>query len=678
MPAETSPRTRYPLALLLLLCASCGGGDAAAPSLTTGPSSLASVQINAPTNAIAVGQTTTLTAAGLDASGTALSGLTVSWGTSASAVATVSSGVVTGVSAGSAVITATIGSKSAQTTMTVVPAVSSSCSGVTPLSLAVGAPHVLTTSERATLCVGGGASGSEYVLVPFKSDTVSARASVSLTALGTVATTGTPTAQVNHAGPTGVAALHLSAPAPGDFGAAFERALRARERAALTPLAASPRSAMLRSMRRAPGSLSAIRNLPTSPTVGSTFQLNANANDPCANAQFHTARIKAVSNSAIIAVDTLAPAGGFSDADYASFAVTFDTLIFALDTSAFGAPSDIDNNGRVLIFFTQAVNQLTPPGANGYIGGFFFSRDLFPLADSATLAGCAGSNEGEMFYVPVVDSAGTYNNFFKSKADLQTQLYGTLAHEFQHLINASRRLYITQTTNWDEEVWLNEGMSHIAEELLYFRESGNTPKSNITLAAIKATQAQLDAANNFQLQNLLRLDQYLKAPAINSPYAPNDSLATRGATYELLRYSLDQSTGTNSSYLHALINTKNTGVANFNAVFSGTFPDIFTAVQQQVLANFFNGSGIAVDPIYTLPSWNYRDIIGNGLLTPAANPLAMAALSGSTASATFALTGGGSAYARFGVAANGTAAVTSASSGSAVPSNVVMLLVRTH
>jgi hypothetical protein len=669
---------RYPLAGLLLLCVSCGSGESPA----TGPSSLASVQLNASVNAIAVGQTTTITATAHDASGGAIAAATFAWQTSASGVATVTSGVVTGVAAGSAVITATFSGKSAQTTIVVVPAVSTSCSGATPLALAIGTVHVLSTSERATLCVGGGAAGSEYVLVPFKADTVSARASVSLVALGTVATTGAPTAQLVSGRPTGRAALNLSnAGAPGAFGAAFERALRVRERTELTPLAAAnSRTSMLASLRRISQSRSAILNLASTPAVGTYFQLNANANDACTNRQNHTARVAAVSNSAIIAVDSLAPTlGAFTDADYASFAATFDTLIFALDTSAYGAPADLDNNSRVLIFFTQAVNQLTPPGASGFVGGFFYSRDLFPdTGGNALLQACAGSNDGEMFYVPVVDSAKVYNGFFTNKATLQIQLYGTLAHEFQHLINASRRLYVTQTPNWDEEVWLNEGMSHIAEELLYFRESGNTPKSNITLATIKVSQAQIDITNNFQIQNFLRLEQYLKAPAVNSPYAPNDSLATRGATYELLRYALDQSTGTNSSYLHALISTSNTGVLNFNTVFAGTFPDIFTAVGQQALANFFNGSGIAVDPKYTFPSWDYRDVIGNGLLSPAANPLAMTTLTGLSTSATFALTGGGAAYARFGITANGTAAITSSSNGNAVPADVVLILVRTH
>jgi len=389
----------------------------------------------------------------------------------------------------------------------------------------------------------------------------------------------------------------------------------------------------------------------------------------------HAARIAAVSKTAIIAVDSLAPAGGFTDAEFASFAATFDTLVFPLDTTAYGAPADLDNNGRILIFFTQTVNQLTPPGADGFIGGFFFSRDLFPDDSlSPLLQACPASNDGEMFYVPVVDANQLYNEFFASKAALQIQLIGTLAHEFQHLINASRRLYVTQTANWDEEVWLNEGMSHIAEELLYFHEAGFAPKQNLSLATVTANQNELNAINNYQIQNLLRLNSYLAAPATNSPYAQNDSLQTRGATYELLRYAMDESANSNSSYLHALINTQNTGIVNFNTVFAGTFTNIFAAVQQQVLANFFGGSGITVDPKYSFPSWNYRDVIGNGLDSNK-NPLAMNPLLGTTS---FTLTGGGAGYARFRVAANGAGTITSASGSGTVPANVIMLLIRTQ
>jgi hypothetical protein len=668
---------RLSIVALLIAAAACSSGDSTGTPTT--PGGVAAVKLNALTGTIAVGGTDTLLATPVDANGNILTG-TATWQSSVPAVATVAAGVVTGVAPGVTTITATISGKSAQAQIVVTAPTAASCAnGATPLSLAVGVVHTLTTAERSTFCVPGGVSGSEYVLVPFKADTVSALVPVSMLASGVVATTGAPTLAAAVAAlprPSGASSPLRSSALHGAFGAAFEHRLRVRERAQLTPLVtASSRPTLLRSMQQASSKRSAILNLAATPTVGTYVALNTNSDSACNARVNHAARIAAVSKTAIIAVDSLAPAGGFTDADFASFAATFDTLIFPLDTTAYGAPADLDNNGRVLIFFTQTVNQLTPPGADGFIGGFFFSRDLFPDDSvSPLLQACPASNEGEMFYVPVVDANQQFNEFFASKAALQIQLLGTLAHEFQHLINASRRLYVTQTANWDEEVWLNEGMSHIAEELLYFHEAGFAPKQGLTLATVAANQTELNAINNFQIENLLRLNTYLTATAINSPYAQNDSLPTRGATYELLRYSLDESPNSNSSYLHALINTQNTGIVNYNTVFAGTFTNIFTAVQQQVLANFFGGSGIAVDPKYSFPSWNYRDVIGNGL-DNLKNPLATNPLVGTTS---FTLTGGGAGYARFRVAANGAGTITSASGSGAVPANVIMLLIRTQ
>lgn len=663
----------------LLVCAACSSDKS-----STGPAAVASVQLNAANNVIAVGGTTTFTATALDASGNALAGQTVNWTTSNAAVASVSGGLVTGLAVGTATITAAVANKAQAQIVTVTAVVSASCTAGNTLSLAVGAVHVLTDAEKASLCVSGGSAGSEYVLVPFKGDTSSNLTPVSITSIGTLTATGAPTAAASTSASAmlipsmrrGGSLLSRSA-VHGTFGAAFERQLRAKERTQLTPIVnATSRSSLRASMQRSALKRSSILNLASSPTVGTYFQINANGDDACTNRINHAARVAAVSKAAIIVVDSTAPAGGFTDADYASLAATFDTVVFALDTSAFGAPADLDGNGKILIFFTQTVNQLTPPGSNGYVGGFFFARDLFPLTDPDPTKACAGSNVGEMFYVPVLDPNQVYNEFFTDKTQFSIDLVGTLAHEFQHLINASRRLYVVQTDNWDEDVWLNEGMSHIAEELLYFHESGFAPKQFLTLKAVTANTTVLNAINDYQLQNLFRLDDYLFATTINSPYAQNDSLETRGATYELLRYAMDESTGTNSFYLHALINTQQTGVANFNAVFGATFPNIFAAVQQQVLANFFNGSGITIDAKYSFPSWNYRDVIGNGIDSPADNPLITRQLAGAGA-VTFSLTGGGVGYGRFRIIGNGTANITSASGSGVVPANVTMILVRT-
>ncbi len=170
------------------------------------------------------------------------------------------------------------------------------------------------------------------------------------------------------------------------------------------------------------------------------------------------------------------------------------------------------------------------------MGGLFTGRDLFAVSD------CVGSNEGEMFYMPVPDVNSTLNGNYTDKADVARGNLSVLVHEFQHLINAGRRIYVNHALS-AEEVWLNEGLSHIAEELLYYRMSGNSPRSNIDLALLQSSQAQLDAVNEHQIQNLARLMSYQLAPETNSPFAQNDNLETRGAIWQLLRYSADRKGG---------------------------------------------------------------------------------------------------------------------------------------
>ena len=110
-------------------------------------------------------------------------------------------------------------------------------------------------------------------------------------------------------------------------------------------------------------------------------------------------------------IDTLSPAGGFTDAELTSFGATFDSLAYAIDTLNFGKETDIDENGRVVILFTPGINSIpSPPGS--FVGGLFSARDLF---SGAVGDGCEASNEGEMFYMPVPDPNSTINGNYTDK-----------------------------------------------------------------------------------------------------------------------------------------------------------------------------------------------------------------------------------------------------------------------
>lgn len=145
--------------------AACGGaGDATGPGGGGGGGGgggVASVSVSPSTGSIAVGATTTLAAAPLDASGNAVSGATVTWGTSDANIATVStSGVVTGVGAGTATISATSGTVKGTATITVTPApvasVTLAASQTSLLAFVADSVHLGTANVTATLKDAGG------------------------------------------------------------------------------------------------------------------------------------------------------------------------------------------------------------------------------------------------------------------------------------------------------------------------------------------------------------------------------------------------------------------------------------------------------------------------------------------------------------------------------------------
>ena len=106
--------SRPAIALLAVLALACKDSSTSVPKLAT-------INVAAANAALAsIGATTQLTATGKDASGAAIASTTVTWTTSAPAVATVSTaGLVTAVGNGTAVITATSGTVTGTVTITV-------------------------------------------------------------------------------------------------------------------------------------------------------------------------------------------------------------------------------------------------------------------------------------------------------------------------------------------------------------------------------------------------------------------------------------------------------------------------------------------------------------------------------------------------------------------------------
>ena len=99
-----------------------GKSGTASATVTAVLAPVASVSVSPATPSVTVGQTVQLTATAYDANNNVLTGRAVTWSSSNTGIATVSSsGVVTGVAAGSATITATSEGKSGTASVTVTP-----------------------------------------------------------------------------------------------------------------------------------------------------------------------------------------------------------------------------------------------------------------------------------------------------------------------------------------------------------------------------------------------------------------------------------------------------------------------------------------------------------------------------------------------------------------------------
>lgn len=534
-------------------------------------------------------------------------------------------------------------------------------SGPNAFNLAVGEVATLSGAAASEFCLQGTPSGAEFTAIPFYSDQTGTLLRLSIST-GSTTISASPSQTL---APRFQALHDLRAPRLWRD-EAFETQLRKKSHRELTPLIPLARLARQRSGGRL--SLSA-----QVPQIGDLLQLNTNPSSACANPRVRTGRVAAITSRAIVVTDTSNPPNGFTDADLQFFGVTFDTLVYPVNTQNFGDPTDIDANQRVILFFTRAVNELTPPGQSSYVGGFFFSRDLFPKAATGNLEACATSNIAEMFYLLVPDPEGVVNQNVRTTSFVRTVTTGVVAHEFEHLINASRRLYVNTGSSVFEETFLDEGLAHIAEELTFYRASGLTPKQNISEAAVHSSQKISDAFESFGSANMRRYREFLADPSINSPYADDADLTTRGAIWSFLRYAADRRAVQESSIWLQLVNPPPglRGLANLSRVFG---LDLISWVREWAIANYADDFIPGVPSVDTHPSWEFRSTVAsvNGgnfpLETEQIDNVGITSL---------AIRDGSSAYLRFGVLPGAVGGGRIIARGAPVPPGFTLSILRT-
>jgi hypothetical protein len=193
----------------------------------------------------------------------------------------------------------------------------------------------------------------------------------------------------------------------------------------------------------------------------------------------------------------------------------------------------------------------------------------------------------------------------RTKSDVGRTTVGTIAHEYQHLINASRRMYITKAPQVDEEVWLNEGLSHIAEELVFFRASGNGARQNIGGGQLPLGSPMRAFFDEHLLGNFRRYRQYLIEPESTSPLAADAQLSTRGATWSFLRYLADRSAVSDGDLWRRLVDSRFIGAPNLDSALSSRGLATLPALAEWSISVITDDNPTGTNPAFQQASWNF-------------------------------------------------------------------------
>ena len=372
--------------------------------------------------------------------------------------------------------------------------------------------------------------------------------------------------------------------APGSAAARFHEFLRRGEEArawgSLRPGSAPARAAAATELR-AP-----------KPVVGDLRGFSVCSDLDCRNFAQVGARARAVGQRLAVFIDTLAPANGLSQSDLDGLITLFDSRLYAIDTLAFGRESDINQDSVVIVLMTNVVNGLVTAAecdANGaYVAGFFLGADIDPqFATDGRL------NHAEVFYSIVPDPSGTLS-CAHSVSQVTRFVPITFVHEFQHMISYNQHVLVRGRRA--EQLWLNEALSHYAEELggRSFLEQGDN-----------------QTFTDYVIGDLYNAYSFLEAPGEHflMPRVGIGTLEERGAQWLFLRYLVDQVAADDTrpawdEVTRQLVQTGDTGASNVQAVAGIPFA---TVVGRWALTNWVDDHPTFLAPAaLTYKSWNFR------------------------------------------------------------------------
>jgi hypothetical protein len=487
------------------------------------------------------------------------------------------------------------------------------------LSVPVGQELVLQDPAQFCLQFAPSSAAEDYLIgVQSASEVVTSLTPVTLTSVAAAGAVAGP--------PLSSALRSLSSRAAGSWPTdasvrsharrrAAEAVFRAQEREQVYPLLKQSFSARARIGTQV---LAAV--IPATVAVGDTVSVRYPGDgNLCTSFVEVRSVVRVVGAHGIWLEDVDNPQGGLTLDDIQRLSDEFDAKIYTTVTNYFGSPTDIDNNGRIVVVLTKQVNKIRP-GVAGHVG----PQDLVPRSL------CPSSDEGEVYYGVVPDPAGTVGDPL-SREDVVGISIQTIAHEFTHIIQLGQRFILHDLP--PHPVWVLEGQAMLSEEITGYVYEGRRPGQNY--GADVASNQDDPASIDWYSQSFLGLFYYygfkdrtskvLHAPEECSWLAPKPdnpgpclgNLDVYGAPWSLLRYLSDQFGGQyptgEGGLQRALILSPASGYAALSAV---TGVPVRTLLAQWAAMLYVDDRVAGLQSSLTLPSWNLLDI-ENSVVEPA-------------------------------------------------------------
>lgn len=239
----------------------------------------------------------------------------------------------------------------------------------------------------------------------------------------------------------------------------------------------------------------------------------------------------------------------------------FDGIIYPKIREHFGNEPDIDGDPKIFILLDDIRD------GSGSFRGYFWAGNQFPRTSQAL------SNEKELLNI----------DLFPSFALAQADTYGTVAHEFSHMIMYNEGYYIENNQLKGLERWLEEGLAQYAQYLYDGKYTSN-------------------------------LDEFIKRPdtiladnRITEVWLGPSPFANYGASFLWMFYLVEKYGGSNlPSFLRTMIRYRDGGMGSIDTVLKPFNTDSKAVFADWCIANYLNKTRKRDGSLLNSGKWGYN------------------------------------------------------------------------